>query len=58
MKLYYLKKEFHSTLNMEDITDVNYKHAKKVWEDFEIKSVSKYHNLYVQSKTLLLADVL
>lgn len=54
MKLYYLKKEFRSTLNMEDITDVNYKHAKKVWEDFEIKSVSKYHNLYIRKDPVLL----
>ena len=28
-----------------------------VWEVFEIKNFGKYHNLYAQSDTLLLADV-
>ena len=33
------------------------KHAKRVCKDFEIKNLGEYHNLYVQSDTLLLADV-
>ena len=32
-----LKKEFYSNLNMEDITDTDYMHAKKVYKDFEQK---------------------
>ena len=32
--------------------------AQKVWDVFEIKNPGKYHDLYVQSDTLLLADVL
>ena len=32
-------------------------HAQKVWEVFEIKNLGEYHALYVQSDTLLLADV-
>ena len=42
---------------MEDITDADYAHAKRVCNDFEIKNLGEYHNLYVQSVTLLLADV-
>ena len=42
---------------MEDITDADYKHAKRVWKDFEIKNLGEYYDLYVQSDTLLLADV-
>ena len=42
---------------MEDITDADYAHAKRVCKDFEIKSLGEYHDLYVQSNTLLLADV-
>ena len=42
---------------MEDITDADYAHAKKVCKDFEIKNLGEYHDLYVQSDTLLLADV-
>ena len=43
---------------MEDITDADYVHTKKVCKNFQIKNVGKYHDLYVQSDTLLLADVL
>ena len=41
---------------MEDITDANCAHAKRVSKDFEIKKLGEYHDLYVQSNTLLLAD--
>ena len=51
------KKDFYSNLNMEDITDADYKHAKRVWNDFEIKNLGCYHDLYVQSDALVLADV-
>ena len=51
------KEDFYSHLNMEDITDANYVHAKEVCKDFEIKNLGEYHDLYVQSNTLLLADV-
>ena len=42
---------------MEDTTDADYVHPKRVCKDFEIKNLGEYHNLYVQSDTLLLADV-
>ena len=29
--------DFYSNLNMEDITDADYIHAKRVCKDFEIK---------------------
>ena len=51
------KKDFHSHLNMEDITDAEYAPAKKVFKDFKIKDLGEYHDLYVQSDTVLLADV-
>ena len=51
------KEDFYSHLNMEDITDADYAHAKRVCKDFEIKNLGEYHDLYVQSDTLLLADV-
>ena len=31
------KEEFYSHLNMEDITDTDYVHIKRVFKDFEIK---------------------
>ena len=29
------KKAFHSSLNMKEITDADYKHAKRVWTNFK-----------------------
>ena len=51
------KEDFYSHLNMEDVTDADYALAKRVCKDFEIKNVGKNHDLYVQSNTLLSADV-
>ena len=51
------KVDFYSHLNLKDITDTEYAHAKRVCKDFEIKKLGEYHDLYVQSDTLLLADV-
>ena len=50
------KKESCSNLNMEDITYADYMHAKRVCEDFEMKNLDEYHDLYTKSGTLLLAD--
>ena len=51
------KEDFYSHLNMEDITEADYTHAKRVCKDFEVKPLGEYHYLYVQSYTLLIADV-
>ena len=39
------------------ISAKDYLHAQKVWDVFEIRNLGEYHDLYVQSDTLLLADV-
>ena len=49
------KEEFYNHLNMEDISDEDYTHAKRVCKDFEKKNLGEYHDLYIQSDTLLLA---
>ena len=51
------KEEIYSNLNMEDITDADYKQAKKVCKDFEIKNLGECDDLYLKSDTLLLADI-
>ena len=43
---------------MDNITNPDYAHAKRVCKDFEIKNLGEFHDLYVQSNTLLLADVI
>ena len=50
------KSDFYSSLNMEDISDIDYKHALKVFNKFNIKDLGEYHDQY-QSDTILLADV-
>ena len=42
---------------MEDITDVDHRHAKRVFKNLNNKNLGDYHDLYVQSDIFLLADV-
>ena len=51
------KEDFYSHLNMEDITNADCTHTKKICKDFEIKSLDEYYDLYVQSDKSLLAYV-
>ena len=51
------KEDFYSNLNMEDIDDVDYRHGNNVFKGFKLENLGDYHDLYVQSDTLLLADV-
>ena len=51
------KENFNSKLNLKGISNQDYARAQKVWEVFEIKNRGEQHDLYVQSDTLLLADV-
>ena len=51
------KEDFYSNLNMEDISDIDYRHANNVFKVLKLENLGNYHDLYVQSDTLLLADV-
>ena len=51
------KGSFYSNLNMENIDDIDYRHGNNVFKIFKLKNLGEYHDLYVQSDTLLLADV-
>ena len=53
----YLKTEFYIDLNLESITDSDYNCTKRICNDFEIKNLGEYHDLYLKSDTLLLPDV-
>ena len=50
------KKEFYSELTLEDISDKDYAHARKVFEEY-CTDMGDYHDLYLQTDTFLLADV-
>ena len=51
------KEDFYSSLNMEGIRDVDYRHVKKVLKEFKMNNVGDYHDLYVQTDTTLILDV-
>ena len=51
------KEQFYSILNDQHITNDGYDHARKVWKAFNIKTMGEYHDLYLKSDVLLLADV-
>ena len=51
------KEAFYSSLNMKDIIDVDHRHAKRIFKNLNNKNLGDYHDLYVQSDTILLADV-
>ena len=51
------KEDVYSQLYMEDITDADYSHAKRVCKSFETKKLREYHDLCVQSDTFLLTDL-
>ncbi len=51
------KEGFYLRLNNTKISDEDYQHTQNVWEKFDMKSMREYHDLYLKSDVLLLADV-
>lgn len=48
---------FKNDLSGEDITEEQYKHAQEVWKTFSCKNMGDYHDIYLKTDCLLLADV-
>ena len=51
------KEAFYSSLKMENITDVDHRHEKRVFKSLNNNNLGDCYDLYVRSDTLLLADV-
>lgn len=51
------KEAFYNKLNECHINDEDYLHAQRVWENFKIKNMGQYSDLYVKTDVLLLADI-
>ena len=41
------KEDFYSSQNMEDITDVGHRHAKRVFKNLNNKTLGDYYDLYI-----------
>ncbi len=52
------KEAFYSQLTDSHISDEDYEHAQKVWKAFGCKTMRDYHDLYLKTDVLLLADVM
>ena len=48
---------FYSNLNMSLISEEDYQHAQKVWEEFGICDLGNYHDLYLRTDVVMLANV-
>ncbi|XP_046750612.1 uncharacterized protein LOC124413870 [Diprion similis] len=51
------KPQFYSKLNDRDISDDDYAHACEVWQTFNVQTLGKYSDLYLQTAVFLPADV-
>ena len=51
------KEAFYSKLNMSGVSDQDYEHACRVWSEFGIKDLGEYHDLYLCTDVILLANV-
>ena len=51
------KDEFYSKLNMSGISEKDHQHVCKVWNEFDLKNMGDYHDSYLETDVILLANV-
>jgi hypothetical protein len=51
------REAFYSRLLKRECSEDDYAHAQRVWQKFECKTLRDYHDLYLKTDVLLLADV-
>ena len=48
---------FYSSLNMSGVSESDYQHAQRVWGEFGVRNIGHYHDLYLRTDVVLLANV-
>ena len=48
---------FYSKLNVSKISSNNCQHAQRVWKEFKIRNLGDYHDLYLRTDVVLLANM-
>ena len=48
---------FYSKLSVSPITSDDYQHAQRVWKEFRIHNLGDYHDLYLRTDVVLLANM-
>ena len=48
---------FYSNLNMTGIKSDDYQHAQWVWKEFKVRNLGDYHDLYLRTDVILLANM-
>ena len=51
------REAFYSKLNMTGVGNEDYEHANRVWKEFGLKDLGEYHDLYLKTDVILLANV-
>ena len=51
------REAFYSKLNMVGVREEDYEHARRVWKEFGLKGLGEYHDLYLKTDVILLANV-
>ena len=51
------KYELYNKLSDTDVSDTDYEHAQTVWNMFQMTDFGQYHDLYLKTDVILLADV-
>ena len=51
------KEAFYSKLNMSGVSHQDYEHTHRVWSEFGISHLGKYHDLYLCTDVIPLANI-